>query len=86
MALAQTGKNNSNETPLTAACSRTHSTLDVVRLLLKEGAVVTSKDYLSLWRNQAIPMWEKKAVHAALNEVAGDGFKRDEIRWIMMSS
>ncbi|GME24193.1 uncharacterized protein K452DRAFT_314969 [Neofusicoccum parvum] len=79
-------RNSDNQTPISAACSRSHSALDIVRLLVRHGARVRSMDYLSLWRNQALPTWEKKAVHAAFNEVANEGLRKEEMEWLIMSA
>ncbi|KAF2146739.1 uncharacterized protein K452DRAFT_314969 [Aplosporella prunicola CBS 121167] len=72
-------------TPLLAACSRAGDALDVVRLLVGRGAAPSHQDFCAVWRNERLKMWEKKAVHAAMNEVAREELRRDEVEWLMVA-
>ncbi|KAK7525728.1 uncharacterized protein IWZ02DRAFT_488707 [Phyllosticta citriasiana] len=74
----------SGQSSLSAACSRPHLALDLVRFLQQEEARVRHTDYPALWRNDKLPSWEKRAIHTALNEYAAEGLKADELNWLIM--
>ncbi|OJD40678.1 ankyrin repeat protein [Diplodia corticola] len=61
--------------------------LDVVRLLVgpRGGARPTHEVFRALWRNGKLGGWEKRAVHAVLNEVAPPGLRRDEAEWLIVA-
>ncbi|KAF2141166.1 uncharacterized protein K452DRAFT_287883 [Aplosporella prunicola CBS 121167] len=61
--------------------------LDVVRLLIgpRGGARPTHKVFRALWRNSRVGVWEKRAVHAVLNEVAEPNLRKDEAEWLIVA-
>lgn len=73
------------QSPLTVACARPAEALDVVKVLLAAGVPVRHVDYRALWRNEKLRAWEKTAVHAALNEVASEDLRRDEVEWAIVA-
>ncbi|KAF9638968.1 putative ankyrin repeat protein [Lasiodiplodia theobromae] len=72
-------------TPLSAACARPADALDVVRLLVAHGATPRHQDFCAAWRNGRLRTWEKRALHAAMGEVAGAELRRDEVEWLIVS-
>ncbi|KAB2572151.1 Ankyrin-1 [Lasiodiplodia theobromae] len=72
-------------TPLSAACARPADALDVVRLLVAHGARPRHQDFCAAWRNGRLRTWEKRALHAAMGEVAGAELRRDEVEWLIVS-
>lgn len=75
----------STTTPLSAACARPADALDVVRLLVAHGARPRHQDFCAAWRNGRLRTWEKRALHAAMGEVAGAELRRDEVEWLIVS-
>ncbi|KAK0637880.1 Ankyrin-3 [Lasiodiplodia hormozganensis] len=75
----------STPTPLSAACARPADALDVVRLLVAHGATPRHQDFCAAWRNGRLRTWEKRALHAAMGEVAGAELRRDEVEWLIVS-
>lgn len=73
------------QSPLTVACARPAEALDVVKVLLAAGVPVRHVDYRALWRNEKLRAWEKTAVHAALNEVASEDLRKDEVEWAIVA-
>ncbi|KAL1636864.1 hypothetical protein SLS56_000958 [Neofusicoccum ribis] len=70
---------------LAAACVRPNCALDVVRMLVASGARPRHEHFRALWRNARLELWEKRAVHAVLNEVAEPALRKDEAEWAIVA-